>query len=155
MKFHHKSIPSTPKRSAAVAAPVAFLLALALLSLYDLAFSDRRYYTRIDGATSASLATAARGCDVTRGEWVPDAEAPYYTNLTCPFIDEHQNCARFGKPSLEFVRWRWRPDGCDLPRFDAASFLEAMRGKSMAFVGDSLARNHFKSLLCLLSSVST
>jgi hypothetical protein len=51
------------------------------------------------------------------------------------------------------MRWRWRPDGCDLPRFDAARFLEAMRGKSMAFVGDSLARNHFKSLLCLLSKV--
>ena len=84
---------------------------------------------------------------------MPDTEAPYYTNLTCPFIDDHQNCIKFGKPSLEFMRWRWRPDGCDLPRFDAARFLEAMRGKSMAFVGDSLARNHAKSLLCLLSKV--
>jgi len=88
-----------------------------------------------------------------RGQWVPDEEAPYYTNLTCPFIDDLQNCMKFGKPSLEFLRWRWQPDGCDLPRFDAARFLEAMRGKSMAFVGDSLARNHAKSLLCLLSKV--
>jgi hypothetical protein len=31
--------------------------------------------------------------------------------------------------------------------------LHAMRGKSIAFVGDSLARNHFKSLLCILSQV--
>ena len=84
---------------------------------------------------------------------MPDDEPPYYTNLTCPFIDDLQNCMKFGKPSLEFMRWRWRPDGCDLPRFDAARFLEAMRGKSMAFVGDSLARNHLKSLLCLLSKV--
>ncbi|RCV08180.1 hypothetical protein SETIT_1G305400v2 [Setaria italica] len=107
-------------------------------------------------SSSASLATTVpvEACDLTRGQWVPDDEAPYYTNLTCPFIDDLQNCMKFGKPSLEFMRWRWQPDGCDLPRFDAARFLEAMRGKSMAFVGDSLARNHLKSLLCILSQVA-
>ncbi|KAF7090793.1 hypothetical protein CFC21_093490 [Triticum aestivum] len=153
MKSHQsKSVSSSPKRSAAFAAPVAFLLVLVLVTLYDLTFADRRYL-RIHGAASSSSASPA--CDLTRGEWVQDAaEAPYYTNLTCPFIDDHQNCMKFGKPSLEFLRWRWRPDGCELPRFDAARFLEAMRGKSMAFVGDSLARNHFKSLLCLLSRVA-
>jgi hypothetical protein len=153
----HKSAPSSPKRTAAIAAPVAFLLALGLVLLYDLSFSDRHYYLRIYGVSSSASSPeppSSPACDLTRGEWVPDdAQAPYYTNLTCPFIDDHQNCMKFGKPSLEFMRWRWRPDGCDLPRFDAARFLEAMRGKSMAFVGDSLARNHFKSLLCLLSKV--
>ncbi|VAI49007.1 unnamed protein product [Triticum turgidum subsp. durum] len=155
MKSHtSKSGPSSPKRSAAFAAPVAFLLVLVLVTLYDLSFADRRYL-RIHGAPSSSSSASSPACDLTRGEWVQDAvEAPYYTNLTCPFIDDHQNCMKFGKPSLEFLRWRWRPDGCELPRFDAARFLEAMRGKSMAFVGDSLARNHFKSLLCLLSRVA-
>jgi hypothetical protein len=33
-------------------------------------------------------------------------------------------------------------DGCEMPRFNAEAFLGAIRGKSMAFVGDSLARNH-------------
>ncbi|EMS51665.1 hypothetical protein TRIUR3_21668 [Triticum urartu] len=155
MKSHtSKSGPSSPKRSAAFAAPVAFLLVLVLVTLYDLSFADRRYL-RIHGAPSSSSSASSPACDLTRGEWVQDAvEVPYYTNLTCPFIDDHQNCMKFGKPSLEFLRWRWRPDGCELPRFDAARFLEAMRGKSMAFVGDSLARNHFKSLLCLLSRVA-
>lgn len=155
MKSHKsKSGPSSPKRSAALASPVAFLLVLGLVTLYDLTFADRRYL-RIHGASSSSSSASSQSCDLTRGEWVQDAaEAPYYTNLTCPFIDDHQNCMKFGKPSLEFLRWRWRPDGCELPRFDAARFLEAMRGKSMAFVGDSLARNHFKSLLCLLSRVA-
>ncbi|CAO2040839.1 unnamed protein product [Urochloa humidicola] len=111
--------------------------------------------TTNSSSSSASPSTAAESsCDLTRGQWVPDDEAPYYTNLTCPFIDDLQNCMKFGKPSLEFVRWRWQPDGCDLPRFDAARFLDAMRGKSMAFVGDSLARNHIKSLLCILSQVA-
>uniref|UniRef100_A0ACD5ZE34 Uncharacterized protein n=1 Tax=Avena sativa TaxID=4498 RepID=A0ACD5ZE34_AVESA len=154
----HRSAMSSPKRTAAIAAPVAFLLVLGLVLLYDWNFSDRHYYLRIYGAPSSAsspVSTSSPACDLTRGDWVPDdAEAPYYTNLTCPFIDDHQNCMKFGKPSLEFVRWRWRPDGCELPRFDAARFLDAMRGKSMAFVGDSLARNHFKSLLCLLSKVA-
>ncbi|KAM0922598.1 hypothetical protein ACQ4PT_006078 [Festuca glaucescens] len=154
----HKSASSSPKRTAAIAAPVAFLLALVLVLLYDLSFSDRHYYLRIYGASSSAsspVSASSPACDLTRGEWVPDdAEVPYYTNLTCPFVDDHQNCMKFGKPSLEFLRWRWRPDGCELPRFDAARFLDAMRGKSMAFVGDSLARNHFKSLLCLLSKAA-
>ncbi|TVU11674.1 hypothetical protein EJB05_45274, partial [Eragrostis curvula] len=33
------------------------------------------------------------------------------------------------------------------------AYLAAMRGKSMAFVGDSLARNHMQSLICLLTRV--
>jgi len=107
-----------------------------------------------NSSSSAATATEA-ACALTRGQWVPDDAPPYYTNLTCPFIDDLQNCMKFGKPSLEFMRWRWQPDGCDLPRFDAARFLEAMRGRSMAFVGDSLARNHVKSLLCILSQVRT
>nr|BAD16346.1 leaf senescence protein-like [Oryza sativa Japonica Group] len=147
-----------PKRSAAIAAPIALLLVVGLISLYDFTFADR--YPNIDAASSSSSSSSSPSpatvskCNLTRGEWVPDGEAPYYTNLTCPFIDDHQNCMKFGKPSLEYVSWRWKPDGCELPRFDAARFLEAMRGKSMAFVGDSLARNHFKSLLCLLSKVA-
>ncbi|KAK1619643.1 hypothetical protein QYE76_025160 [Lolium multiflorum] len=160
MKYH-KSNPSSPRRSAAIAAPVAFLLFLGLVSLYDLTLSDRRYLSIYGGPSSSSSSSPVASsslppaCDLTRGEWVPDAaEAPYYTNVTCPFIDDHQNCMKFGKPSLEFLRWRWRPDGCELPRFDAAAFLHAMRGKSIAFVGDSLARNHFKSLLCILSTVA-
>ncbi|KAL6911416.1 hypothetical protein ACP4OV_000221 [Aristida adscensionis] len=165
----HKGSPFPPKVSVAVATPIIVLLALAVVSLYDMNLADRYRYARrasasfpspaspatASSSTPTSPATAVEACDVTRGEWVRDAEAaPYYTNLTCPFIDDLQNCMRFGKPSLEFLRWRWRPDGCELPRFDAARFLEAMRDKSMAFVGDSLARNHVKSLLCILSQVA-
>ncbi|KAG0468282.1 hypothetical protein HPP92_017610 [Vanilla planifolia] len=92
-------------------------------------------------------------CDISRGEWVGDPEAPFYTNATCWMIQEHQNCIKYGRPDMEFLKWRWKPQGCELPAFDPALFLQLMRGKSLAFVGDSLARNQMQSLMCLLSRV--
>ncbi|VFQ79543.1 unnamed protein product [Cuscuta campestris] len=94
-------------------------------------------------------------CDISTGDWVPDpAAAPFYSNETCWGIQEHQNCMKFGRPDDGYLRWRWKPDGCDLPVFDPVEFLELVRGKALAFVGDSIARNHMQSLVCLLSRVT-
>ncbi|KAI3713101.1 hypothetical protein L1987_71672 [Smallanthus sonchifolius] len=60
---------------------------------------------------------------------------------------------KFGRADRDFLKWRWKPYDCELPVFDPVEFLEMMRGKSLAFVGDSVARNHMQSLLCLLSRV--
>ncbi|KAK8955007.1 hypothetical protein KSP39_PZI002804 [Platanthera zijinensis] len=90
-------------------------------------------------------------CDISKGEWIEDEQAPYYSNMTCGTIQEHQNCMKYGRPDMDFLKWRWKPDGCELPLLDPALFLEAMRGKNLAFVGDSLARNQMQSLMCLLS----
>ncbi|KAK1693409.1 hypothetical protein QYE76_010106 [Lolium multiflorum] len=94
-------------------------------------------------------------CDIFRGEWVPDTAAPAYSHKTCGMIQEHQNCLKYGRPDLGFLKWRWRPSGCELPRFDPAQFLRFARHRSLAFVGDSLARNHMQSLLCLLAQVAS
>lgn len=91
-------------------------------------------------------------CDIFSGEWIPYPEAIHYTN-SCYGIQEHQNCMKYGRPDTEFLKWRWKPDGCELPIFNPHQFLELVRGKSIAFVGDSVARNHLQSLMCLLSSV--
>lgn len=95
-----------------------------------------------------------RYCDIFSGEWVPNPDAPYYTNKTCWAIHEHQNCMKYGRPDSDFMKWRWKPDGCELPIFNPAQFLEIVRGKSLAFVGDSVGRNQMQSLICLLSRVS-
>lgn len=95
----------------------------------------------------------AEVCDLVKGSWVPDPRPPQYTNSTCNFIQGHQNCMKNGRPDTGFLYWKWKPDQCDLPRIDAQAFLTAMRNRSMAFAGDSIARNQFQSLLCLLSQV--
>lgn len=65
-----------------------------------------------------------------------------------------QNCQGNGRPDKEYENWRWKPFQCDLPRFDAKKFLELMRGKTIAFIGDSVARNQMESMLCLLWQAS-
>lgn len=107
-------------------------------------------------SSASTFSSAAADCDLTRGQWVRDPAArPYYTNATCAFIEGYQNCMKHGKPSMEFLRWRWQPDGGELERFDAARFFGVVRGRSILFVGDSLASSHVRSLVCALSQVES
>lgn len=94
-------------------------------------------------------------CNIFSGEWVPYGKGvPYYDNETCNLITDQQNCIKFGRPDREFLKWRWKPDECELPLFNATQFLRLVKGKSMAFLGDSVGRNQMNSLLCLLNHVS-
>ncbi|XP_076950271.1 protein trichome birefringence-like 25 [Bidens hawaiensis] len=92
-------------------------------------------------------------CDIFAGEWVRDPTGPRYTNSSCNTIEPHQNCMMNGRPDSDYIYWRWSPFDCDLPAFDPELFLCYMRDKSMAFIGDSISRNHVQSLLCILSQV--
>ncbi|KAH7651575.1 PC-Esterase protein [Dioscorea alata] len=93
------------------------------------------------------------GCTLFQGEWIPDNKGPAYTNETCHFIEPYQNCMRNERPDTGYLYWRWKPKNCDLPRFEADKFLNAMRNKSWALIGDSIFRNHMQSLICLLSKI--
>lgn len=90
-------------------------------------------------------------CDLFEGSWVPDTRPPQYTNSTCKFIQGHQDCMKNGRPDTGYLHWKWQPYKCDLPRIDARAFLSTMRGRSVVFAGDSISRNQFQSLLCILS----
>ncbi|XP_010915689.1 protein trichome birefringence-like 23 [Elaeis guineensis] len=90
-------------------------------------------------------------CDLFTGEWIPNPSGPAYNNETCHFIEPPQNCMKNGRPDKAYLYWKWRPRGCDLPSFNAEKFLDSMRNKSWALIGDSILRNHVQSLICLLS----
>uniref|UniRef100_A0A2P2PIN9 Protein YLS7 n=1 Tax=Rhizophora mucronata TaxID=61149 RepID=A0A2P2PIN9_RHIMU len=104
-----------------------------------------------DNATKA--ASEESGCDLYHGSWFYDPLGPLYTNNTCPALTQMQNCQGNGRPDKQYENWRWKPFHCELPRFDAKKFLELMRGKTLAFIGDSVARNQMESMLCLLWQV--
>ncbi|KAH1114579.1 hypothetical protein J1N35_007957 [Gossypium stocksii] len=92
-------------------------------------------------------------CDLFTGDWVPNPSGPAYTNESCPLIEGHQNCMRNGRPDSGYLHWKWKPHDCQLPRFNAERFLEFMRNKAWALIGDSISRNHVQSLLCMLATV--
>jgi GDSL/SGNH-like Acyl-Esterase family found in Pmr5 and Cas1p len=49
--------------------------------------------------------------------------------------------------------WSWFPDRCagdPVPRIDPVRFLNAIRGRKIGFVGDSLNENFLTALLCVL-----
>ncbi|MCE0481765.1 Protein trichome birefringence-like 6 [Datura stramonium] len=89
-------------------------------------------------------------CDITKGKWVFDESYPLYTNASCPYIDEGFSCETNGRLDKNYMKWRWQPQDCDIPRFNATQMLELIRGKRLVFVGDSINRNQWESMLCLL-----
>ncbi|XP_059299751.1 protein trichome birefringence-like 10 [Lycium ferocissimum] len=92
------------------------------------------------------------GCDIFDGNWVWDESYPLYKSKDCMFLDEGFRCSENGRPDNFYTKWRWQPKDCNLPRFDAKYMLEKLRNRRVVFVGDSIGRNQWESLLCLLSS---
>ncbi|XP_068653363.1 protein YLS7-like [Aristolochia californica] len=103
--------------------------------------------------TKKTIVDSVESCDLFHGKWFYDQVGPLYTNNSCPVLTQMQNCQGNGRPDKDYENWRWRPAQCDLPRFDARKFLELMRGKTLAFIGDSVARNQMESLICILWQV--
>ncbi|CAM6113127.1 unnamed protein product [Calypogeia fissa] len=93
-------------------------------------------------------------CDLTVGKCVRDPAGPLYRFDQCMVLSGPQNCQKNGRPDHGYESYKWEPDHCSLPRFDAIAFLEMMRGKTLAIIGDSLARNQMESLMCILLQVT-
>ncbi|KAK8334594.1 hypothetical protein V6Z12_A10G281800 [Gossypium hirsutum] len=68
----------------------------------------------------------------------------------CPFNHKEFNCLMYGRPNYLYVKYRWQPSKCNLPRFDGTHFLRRLRGKKIMFIGDSISINQWQSLLCML-----
>lgn len=99
---------------------------------------------------SLGLGELSGKCDIFHGRWVSDEHEPYYPAGSCPYLDDVFNCHKNGRPDDGFLKWRWQPYDCDIPRLNATDFLERLRGKRILFVGDSLNRNMWESLVCIL-----
>lgn len=133
--------------------------AMLLLPFMFILFSSDYYMKSGEPLTSSQpdvtnlIDFSVGGCNIWKGDWIPHKAKPAYTNESCSFIQDHQNCMKNGRPDQGFLHWRWKPRDCDLALFDAKSYLRLVTGKSWAFIGDSISRNHFQSFLCSLAQV--
>lgn len=98
------------------------------------------------------LGEMSDGCDVFDGDWVWDEKYPLYMSKDCGFLDGGFRCSENGRPDDMYMKWRWQPKHCNLPKFNTKLILEKLRNKRVVFVGDSIGRNQWESALCMLAS---
>ncbi|KAK9127334.1 hypothetical protein Syun_016131 [Stephania yunnanensis] len=93
-------------------------------------------------------------CDVFNGKWVyDDVSYPLYNESDCPYMSDQLACKKHGRLDLDYQKWRWQPNNCNLKRWNVTEMWEKLRGKRLMFVGDSLNRGQWISMVCLLQSV--
>ncbi|TYJ15232.1 hypothetical protein E1A91_A10G170400v1 [Gossypium mustelinum] len=101
---------------------------------------------------SGRTRSLASNCNWFRGKWVYDPSYPLYDPYKCPFIEGEFDCQKYGRPDNTYLKYRWQPFSCSLPRFNGLYFLRKWRGKKIMFVGDSLSLNQFQSLTCMIQA---
>ncbi len=85
--------------------------------------TDSDESTATTGEKSAAAATRSSSrprfsaaCDISQGRWVYDESYPLYRAPDCPFLDPGFRCEQNGRPNLDYMKYRWQPHDCDLPR---------------------------------------
>ncbi|ONK56530.1 uncharacterized protein A4U43_C10F9750 [Asparagus officinalis] len=129
--------------------PVVLILIALVLVLGSVAYSS--YFRDLSrGNLVPGLVDRDEKCDVFEGSWVRDGNYPLYNSSECPFAERGFNCLANGRKDTEYQKWRWKPKRCDVPRFNASEILERLRDKRVVFVGDSMSRTQWESLICML-----
>ncbi|RLM57826.1 protein trichome birefringence-like 28 [Panicum miliaceum] len=158
-----RSLLAAARRSPVTTLVVAFFLlalfmygedvrTIAELSIDDYLYPDADLYN-VSGLPPLVLPPPT--CDLSDGRWVFDnVSLPAYREKECTFLTKQVTCLANGRPDDTWQYWKWQPNECSLPtRFDARRFMETMRGKRLMFVGDSLNRNQWESLVCLVQPI--
>ena len=67
-------------------------------------------------ATNNAYGLNDHKCDLFQGSWVYDESYPMYDSTKCPHIRKEYDCVKYGRPNLDYLKFRWQPSHCSLPR---------------------------------------
>ncbi|MBA0588184.1 hypothetical protein Gorai_001297 [Gossypium raimondii] len=156
----HGSTPTSPQTSFTYVKPNLPNGASEVLDRFSSCNSTRNYSGKkiqwVDPGTESGRRRSARqeSCDVFSGKWVFDNQSyPLYKESDCPYMSDQLACHKHGRSDLQYQYWRWQPHNCNLKRWNVTEMWEKLRGKRLMFVGDSLNRGQWISMVCLLQSV--
>ncbi|KAL2572039.1 hypothetical protein AAZV13_17G043700 [Glycine max] len=97
-------------------------------------------------------ATESKVCNYAKGKWVPDNNRPLYSGFGCKqWLSGMWACHLMQRTDFEYEKLRWQPKDCQMEEFEGSKFLRRMQNKTLAFVGDSLGRQQFQSLMCMIT----
>ncbi|XP_010242258.1 PREDICTED: protein trichome birefringence-like 14 [Nelumbo nucifera] len=105
-----------------------------------------------DDGSSGTLVEEKAPCNYARGRWVVDNKRPLYSGFGCKrWLSEMWACRLTQRTDFSYESFRWQPENCEMPNFEESKFLRRMQDKTVAFVGDSLGRQQFQSLMCMVT----
>ncbi|XP_049398213.1 protein trichome birefringence-like 14 [Solanum stenotomum] len=91
-------------------------------------------------------------CKFAKGRWVIDDSRPLYSGFGCKqWLSSMWACRLTQRTDFEYEKLRWRPKNCEMEEFTGVKFLKRMQNKTLAFIGDSLGRQQFQSLMCMIT----
>ncbi|KAJ6353786.1 hypothetical protein OIU76_002749 [Salix suchowensis] len=90
---------------------------------------------------------------IPKGRWVADSRRPLYSGFECKqWLSEMWACRLMQRTDFSFEGYRWQPENCKMLEFEKSAFLRRMQDRTIAFIGDSLGRQQFQSLMCMASA---
>lgn len=94
-----------------------FILLHTHLASSALILSLKHHYRNSDHHNRRPMLQANQSsCALFAGTWVRDDSYPLYQSSNCPFIDPEFNCQVYGRPDSNYLKYRWQPLDCELPR---------------------------------------
>ncbi|KAM1605712.1 hypothetical protein PS2_026417 [Malus domestica] len=107
--------------------------------------------TSVDKLTTHTQ-TPAPVCNYAKGKWVVDHKKPLYSGHGCKqWLSSMWSCRKTQRTDFAYEKVSWQPKDCQMEEFEGSKFLKRMQHKTLAFVGDSLGRQQFQSLMCMIT----
>ncbi|CAF2136854.1 unnamed protein product [Brassica napus] len=112
-----------------------------------------QFVAKKDDVSTSTPRIPNKACNYAKGKWVVDNHhRPLYSGSHCKqWLASMWACRLMQRTDFAFERLRWQPKDCSMEEFEGSKFLKRMQNKNLAFVGDSLGRQQFQSMMCMIT----